>query len=550
MIVYGDLVRVAVPRPALAAVAGALSGPTPPGGLADVFVDAAAVAQGLLDAEFEARGGVDARSPLADALMAALTGLARTLLAEAPADPAPWRALAGSAPSAPVATRLAEGYAFYALHPLAYARAVRAAGLGPDTRVIGLRSIGVGLAAVAAAAAGAPPPVTVRPVDHPFARRLRLAADLMAELAAAPGRVAVADEGPGLSGSSFAAAAAALARLGVGRDRLVLLPSHDGEPGAQASADSRTLWREAAVSAAPPVALDTLGALASDLLGAPTAPVRDLSGGLWRGLVYTAGAGWPAVDTAKERRKALVETERGRFLFKWAGLGAEGREKLARARLLAQAGLGPPALDLREGWIVSPWLAGRPLGAGDPAPRAALARGLRLRASHFPEPPEAGVSAAGLAEMARVNAGEALGARAGAAAEAAVAALARDAPPRVSVDGRLHRHEWLALPDGRRLKTDAVDHARAHDLIGAQEIGWDVAGAAAEWKLADADALALARTVEAPPGRLPALKIAYLAFQLGAASMAADAHGGDERTRLAALRDAYTASLARALADD
>jgi hypothetical protein len=56
---------------------------------------------------------------------------------------------------------------------------------------------------------------------------------------------------------------------------------------------------------------------------------------------------------------------------------------------------------------------------------------------------------------------------------------------RVHTDNRMRRHEWLALPDGRILKTDALDHSAAHDLVGCQDIAWDVVGAAVEWGLTE-----------------------------------------------------------------
>ena len=82
----------------------------------------------------------------------------------------------------------------------------RQSGLGPDTRVIGIRSIGTGLAAIVAAALGAKRPFTVRPVGHPFSRELRIGDGLKEQLLADPhASFAIVDEGPGLSGSSFAA---------------------------------------------------------------------------------------------------------------------------------------------------------------------------------------------------------------------------------------------------------------------------------------------------------------------------------------------------------
>ncbi len=548
MWVYGDHARTVAPREALAATADALAGPDVAHDLLDVFVDAAAVAQALIDAEFEARGGRDARSPVSDALMAALTGLARALLGEAAADPAPWRALAGCVPASPVPARLAESFAFYALDPRVFAATARAVGLGPDATVVGVRSIGTALAAVVAAAAGAPPPVTVRPTGEPFARRLTLAPALCAELARAPGPVVVVDEGPGLSGSSFLAVADALAAAGVGRERLVLLPSHGQGPGAQASDAARALFA-AARTAAPVLPRPAeVAAAFTDLTGPAIEPAVELGGGGWRARVYAREADWPAVNAPWERRKVWVRAEHGAFLLRWAGFGAEARDKLARAGRLADAGLSPPVTALRDGWLAAPWIDGRPLGPRDAPPLAELAAGLRLRAGWLA--PDAGASAETLAEMARVNVGEALGAAAGGRAAGRIAAaLAGPAPPAVWIDGRLHRPEWIRTPDGRTLKTDALDHARAHDLVGCQEIGWDVAGVAVEWELAPADTTALADAAGAPLARLPGLELAYLAFHLGVAASAAEAqgHDPDEQARLRREQHRYAQRLARRL---
>jgi hypothetical protein len=79
---------------------------------------------------------------------------------------------------------------------------------------------------------------------------------------------------------------------------------------------------------------------------------------------------------------------------------------------------------------------------------------------------------------------------------------------------------------GRRAlaQTDAVDHHAAHDLVGAQDIAWDVAGAEAEWDLDDEAIQRLCQTVGADPEILDVLRPCYLAFQLGAYAMAAEAH--------------------------
>ena len=71
----------------------------------------------------------------------------------------------------------------------------------------------------------------------------------------------------------------------------------------------------------------------------------------------------------------------------------------------------------------------------------------------------------------------------------------------VRIDGRLHAWEWLVLADGSLLKTDAIDQAAGHDLIGCQDIAWDVAGAAVEFALSSAATEAHRGAVAAEAGR-------------------------------------------------
>lgn len=578
MIVYGDAASRLDPaaelnriRAAWTAAADAPGGPARHAALVDAFVDAAALVQGLVDAQF-AVTGEDARTPLHDAAMAWLTDLAGAVdaswrsgfTAGAPTEPASAAALAALPSPRKVEVRLAEGFAFYALQPEGHAEAARAAGLDARSRVLGLRSIGAGLAAMAAAAVGAPAPVTVRPVGHPFDRRLAPAPALLAEWRREAGRTwAVADEGPGLSGSSFAAALEALEAAGVDRARLVALPGHAGELGPQAGAARRARWAATRRTAGgdrpeldPHDPVRGLAKRLEDVVGPARGPLEDLSGGAWRAHLYADDARWPAVDAANERLKFRLKTGRGAFRLKWAGLGGrEGAAKLARARALHAAGLSPEPLALRGGWLVEPWLKGaRPL-AHTPADRAraaaAVGAHLALRARAFPAGEGDGADLTTLLHMARANATEALGEAAAARLDAwtprlpALAARGR----RVWTDNRPHLHEWLALPDGRLLKTDALDHARAHDLIGAQDLAWDVAGAQVEVGLDDAAAARLADGLGVDGERLAFHRLAYLAFQLGLWSSAADAHAGwpAEHARLVSARAHYADRLAAEL---
>lgn len=450
----------------------------------------AELAQGLIDAEFEANG-VDDLTPLHAAAAADLRALA--------AGRAPG-ALAALPLPPRVTVKEPEGYAFYAVYPEAYAQAARSIAWPAPPFVIGLRSIGLGLAAQVAEASGAVGMVSLRPAGPPFRRTLRLSDRLRSSLAAHPGPFAVVDEGPGLSGSSFGAVLDLLQDLGVSLDRIVVFPSHAGDLGPEADPAHRRRWAQVRRAVAGSPATDrAVGELFVDLIG-PALHVEDLSGGAWR-------EGDAPAFPQQERLKFRISTASGRWLAKFAGLGHIGEAKLERARALHAADAVPAPVALRWGFLLSRWEDGE---IARPTP-AELARYLSLRAG-LPAPP--GASPAALTEMARVNAAE-LGLD-----------LAPDPPratPRpVAIDGRLHAWEWIRTPDGRLLKTDALDHCCAHDLIGGQDIAWDVAGAAVEFELPDAEVERLRAAVGADPELTAFCRLAYPAFQAGLWSFAGD----------------------------
>jgi hypothetical protein len=118
----------------------------------------------------------------------------------------------------------------------------------------------------------------------------------------------------------------------------------------------------------------------------------------------------------------------------------------------------------------------------------------------------------------------------------------------------MHVFEWLRLPDGRLLKADAVDHSAAHDLIGCQDVAWDVAGAVVELGLSDADAEILSVAIEQAGTTVDrelvaALTPCYLAFQLGAWTMASHSAGAAEAARLKGAAARYGRLLAGRLGE-
>ena len=466
-----------------------------------------------------------------------------------------------------VKLKSAEGYGFYALYPEAYAAASRRLSVGAEATVVGVRSIGLGLAAVAAVALRAAAPFSVRPIGPPYQRRLALTPGLQAELQArGASPFVVVDEGPGRSGSSFGAVADAFEAMGVARERISFLPGHGDELGPEASRPHRARWT---VAERPHVSFDELVLHAErpgwrletwfeDLCAGCSWRLRDLSGGAWRTLRYGAESAWPAANTFQERRKLLLETEEGGWLLKFIGLGGAGERAFDHARRLGEAGFAPPPAALRYGFMAEPWRTDARTLRLSPSLRPAfvthLGRYLGWRAAHLPAPPEAGAELETLREMAHVNACKAFGDRA-CEARGLDRALWADAPPirRVWTDNRLHAQEWLHLGDDGWLKTDAVDHAAAHDLVGAQDIAWDVAGAKVEFDLDDPETQVLLDAMgdQAKPqtGLVELMATAYMAFQLGAYTLAAEAHSGHprEQARLAAAASRYGARLERRL---
>lgn len=573
MLVYGDIERVETVGAKQAAVTKLLSEAffMPPGierhgVLVAAFISASELVQGIIDADFHEHG-FDAWTMDHETGMECLSVLARTVKES-------WRSsfeelsplpqnffdkLNGFDPSRTIRTKQAEGYAFYALYPESYLEAAKASSLGPDTQVIGIRSIGTGLSALVAAELGAPIPITLRPVGHPFGREVRVDPDLTRNLTSEGRRAfAIVDEGPGLSGSSFGAVADWLEETGISRDRIHFFPSHGGALGPQASARHRARW-----SSAPRhlVTMDDLLLRGSpahrleswveDLLGPLDGPLEEISGGAWRSRRYPNEGSWPPANIQQERRKFLARANGTAWLVKFAGLGETGARKLQMARELHEAGFTPEPAGCRHGFLVERWHKGSDSLDQTRISRTSLIEQvgayLGFRARHSAAGEHQGASLDALRQMAVYNTSQAQGEAAAAALEQSLAAPSdlESRVRRICTDNRMHSWEWLVSGD-RLLKTDALDHSAAHDLVGHQDVSWDVAGAIVELDLSQAEATRLCQIVGQESGRSVDLSLlafmlpCYLAFQLGAHLMAAGALGeGPEAARLRLAADRY-----------
>ncbi len=349
-----------------------------------------------------------------------------------------------------------EGYAWYALTPDSYIAPVRRFHAERQPRevvCIGIRSIGTSLSAVVAATLEqcgcAVRSYTVRPRGHPFDRQLTLAPELAREWRCASAHFAIVDEGPGLSGSSFASVARALASLGVPESHIVFFPGHDADPARFVSESARREWaRHAKYPAEPPVPKGTT----------------------------------------------------------FAGLGRYGEEKWTRLRALADAGFTPAPLALEEGWLTNEFVPSTPVtaAAADGGLIETMARYAAFRAREF----RTGrmTDAAPLAEMLRHNLG--------------IDRALPEPAPEVITDGCMLPEKWIATARGY-LKLDAADHGDNHFLPGPTDICWDLAGAAAEFKLAGACRQRLVRRYAVLSGdrtaeaRFPFFCDAYRAFCCG-----------------------------------
>ncbi|HJT86776.1 MAG TPA: hypothetical protein VJ732_02945 [Bryobacteraceae bacterium] len=393
-----------------------------------------------------------------------------------------------------------EGFAYYALDPELYRRA--AARFAREVRprrvaVIGIRSIGTTLSAVVAdelkELGCAVESWTVRPRGDPWNRQLRVVDSLARRWREWDGDFAVVDEGPGLSGSSFACVAEFLASLGIPDQRIVLFPSWCPDGSGFVSESARRRWQ---LHRKFVTAFEELGRFPD---------FRDLSGGGWRAVNGVSAAAHPQ----HERRKYL----RDGTLRKFAGYGRYGRAKLVRSQALGR--FVPRAAGLEDGYLSMPWIRGQ-------VPRVTtafldhVAGYLGFVRANFATSDAPSFDA--LAEMIAVNAPEAPPVECwrGAVLDGSAAVL----------DGRMLPHEWIETPEGF-YKIDALDHGDDHFFPGPQDIAWDVASFVLEFGL---DPQAEARLLEHYMNesrdsgireRLPFYRLAYLAFRLGYADMAA-----------------------------
>ncbi|MEF0943698.1 hypothetical protein [Rhizobium sp. BR 362] len=580
MLVYGDIARVEDAASVRRRIAEHMSAciSLPPGRrrhelLFQTFVTTGELAQGLADQEFKQRAADDV-SDIHDAGARLLLVQAQSILRSWQASflgdlvfPAEWPLLLERLDSRePVRMKRAEGYAFYALYPESYIEAALRSGLPSTTVVIGIRSIGMSLAALVAAALDSGPAYSLRPTGHPFSRHLQIGQMLRERiLTERDVDFAIVDEGPGLSGSSFGCVADWLLANGVSSRRLHFFPSHKGDLGPHASNAHRQRWNERPkhVVEARELIIDvpegahSLQAWVSELVGAHKPSWRELSGGNWRAFRYDDPENWPPSYRQQEKLKFLVSEGDKRWLVKFAGLCEAGADKRRRGALLGKAGFTPMVIGTCYGFIVEPWIDGQPVETSALTKERVvdqIGRYLAFRARYLPAQ-HGGASLGDLCQMAVSNVGEAIGEDSARQLELLIdrRKYLVQHLQRVDTDNRLHAWEWLLKDDGSLLKTDALDHNGAHDLIGCQDIAWDIAGACVEFDLSSAERTRLAEIIarkvdsELREDVLTVFEASYLGFQIGLWSVASAGDSELETLRVRRTLERYADRLQRLL---
>jgi hypothetical protein len=358
--------------------------------------------------------------------------------------------------------------------------------------VIGIRSIGTTLGAVVAAAIGAPHSISVRPFGDPFARQVELPEEVVDPSA----HYVIVDEGPGLSGSSFGSVADWLEGRGVPLDRIAFVSSHSGDLGSEASTAHRARW-----AVAQRVAAEFDGSFLEQHLG--------------RLDPYVAGGAW-------QRTKFLARRNGEMTLVKFAGIGTVGERKLAMARALHAAGYTAEPLGLLHGFMLERFEdAARPLYP-DERPVEDMGRYIGARARLFPANEHSGADIEQLRTMCRRNIALGLGEAAAGRIDRFQSMEFTSGRTRVRTDNKMEPREWLRTAAGGLLKTDALDHHDAHDLIGSQYPEWDVAGCIEEFQLepVEAERLIASAAIEIDPFLLRFYRVAYAAFRLGQSELA------------------------------
>jgi len=417
-----------------------------------------------------------------------------------------------------------EGFTYYALHPLDFARVSDCISSQAATcAVIGIRSIGSTLSAVTTAALNArgrtATRITVRPTGHPYARKTQFSAEQerwIAEQLSQSAHFFVVDEGPGRSGSTFLSVAEALGRMGVSQDCITVIGSRQFDADSLCAENAVERWGKVHF-------LSTAPSVSTRFQNFPY-----LGGGDWRRYFFSNEEDWPESWTQMERLKFLSPDRR--LFFKFEGMGPLGSEVRQRAFTLAGAGFSPAVSDAGDGFLAYLNVEGKTLRRQDVSVFVLerIARYCSFRLSEFTCAP----CNSELERMVEFNVQQEFG------RELKLAPGQLTSANAVLADGRMQPFEWIASRQGELLKTDGISHGDNHFFPGPCDIAWDLAGAIVEWDMDREAREFLLRRFAQVSGvdvsrKLDIYTLAYCVFRLGFCKMAASTVvGSKEETRL------------------
>src|SRR5262249_39855967 len=308
-----------------------------PSSALDALVRAGELEAGLADAGSEHR----AIAGFVDQLASLVCGNSRPLIPEA---------IEHLEFPASVTCAHPEGFSYYGLNPVDFADLAHRMqkDLAPRIAVVGIRSVGSTLGAVATAVWRANESrverTTVRPEGEPYRRTTRFSPiqlQWIKRQSASQADFVIVDEGPGFSGSTFLSVARALGGAGVPCSKIVLMCSRPF-PVLAAGAELAAEW-----SGFRSYMIDYGTHL-------PSGAGNSLGGGNWRELQYSDRSSWPACWTDQERIKHLGCDERS--IFKFEGFGRYGQLSRAQAGILAEAGISPRWFASEGGFTQYEWV--------------------------------------------------------------------------------------------------------------------------------------------------------------------------------------------------
>lgn len=456
----------------------------------------------------------DCNSRHAEAVARISDALAENLVAGKPFDGAELsHQLQTAAEPFPRSVRVSspEGFAYYALHPEDFADAIRTEPHPGSMAIVGIRSIGTVLSAIAASAArkqgSTASRITVRPTGHPYDRQTRLTEAQRRWIRRGRdrrSRFLVLDEGPGLSGSSFISVGESLIEAGAEPSSITLVGTRDPDPAQLCAPDAARRWKRFRWKKATSRILERFNSSAS------------LSAGAWRGHFLDEVADWPPCWPEMETAKFLSSD--GNSIFKFEGFGRFGKDAREGAATISEAGFGPQVENAGDGMNAYPVIGGRPCTRSQLSSSLLdhMARYCAFRRGAFPAPRH---NSSAIEEMVRFNFKQQT------ARELEIPAGIFQSEHPAYVDSRMQPHKWIASPDGRILKLDACTHGDDHFLPGPTDILWDLAGAIVEWDMDRHAEQSFVTKYHELVGskkddRLPFFVLAYTVFRMSYSKMA------------------------------